>query len=215
MRDDTLIVFESDNGGPRSAAVTGEVDMSNSTIPADNGSFRDGKGSLYEGGTRVVALANWPGKIAPGTVVDSPMHIVDMFPTLVGLAGGTTAGGKPLDGLDMWPTIAHGAPSPRTEVVYDVEPFRAAVRQGNWKLVWRVVLPSKIELFDLATDPGETKNVADQHPDIVTQLMQRADVLAQGSVPPLLLQDGVGAVRQVLMGSVALPGDDELIDAQP
>ena len=215
MRDDTLIVFESDNGGPRSAAVTGEVDMSNSTIPADNGSFRDGKGSLYEGGTRVVALANWPGKIAPGTVVDSPMHIVDMFPTLVGLAGGTTAGGKPLDGLDMWPTIAHGAPSPRTEVVYDVEPFRAAVRQGNWKLVWRVVLPSKIELFDLATDPGETKNVADQHPDVVTRLTQRADVLAQGSVPPLLLQDGVGAVRQVLMGSVALPGDDELIDAQP
>jgi arylsulfatase A-like enzyme len=59
MRESTLIVFHSDNGGPRSAKFTGEVDMSKSTIPADNGPWRDGKGTLYEGGTRVVGLANW------------------------------------------------------------------------------------------------------------------------------------------------------------
>ena len=58
MRDNTFIVFQSDNGGPRSAKFTGEVDMSKSTIPADNGPYRDGKGTLYEDGTRVVALAN-------------------------------------------------------------------------------------------------------------------------------------------------------------
>ena len=60
MRENSLIVFQSDNGGPRSAKVTGEVDTSGGTIPADNGPYRDGKASLYEGGTRVVALANWP-----------------------------------------------------------------------------------------------------------------------------------------------------------
>ena len=62
LRDRTLIVFQSDNGGPRDARFTGEIDMSKSTIPADNGPWRDGKGSLYEGGVRVVALANWPGR---------------------------------------------------------------------------------------------------------------------------------------------------------
>jgi len=71
LRDNTLIVFQSDNGGPRDARFTGEIDMSNSKIPADNGPWRDGKGSLYEGGVRVVALANWPGRIPAGTVVDS------------------------------------------------------------------------------------------------------------------------------------------------
>src|SRR5690606_14840760 len=82
-RANTLIVFQSDNGGPRDAKFTGEIDMSGSTIPADNGRFRDGKGSLYEGGTRVLALANWPGRLPAGVVVDQPMHIVDWYPTLL------------------------------------------------------------------------------------------------------------------------------------
>jgi arylsulfatase A-like enzyme len=65
MRDNTLVIFHSDNGGPRSAKFTGEVDTSKFNIPCDNGSYRDGKASLYEGGTRVVALANWPARIPP------------------------------------------------------------------------------------------------------------------------------------------------------
>jgi len=148
MRDNTLIVFQSDNGGPRSAKVTGEVDMSKSTIPADNGPYRDGKAFLYEGGTRVVALANWPGHIKPGTIVNTPIHMVDMYPTLAALAGASFAKAKPLDGVNVWSAIAEGKPSPRTEVVYDIEPFRAAVRQGDWKLVWQVTVPSKVELFN-------------------------------------------------------------------
>src|SRR5215510_9801181 len=87
IRDNTLILFQSDNGGPRSAKFTGEVDMSKGTIPAINDPYRDGKGMLYEGGTRVVALANWPGHIRPGTVVDEAIHIVDMYPTIANLAG--------------------------------------------------------------------------------------------------------------------------------
>src|SRR5262249_28425750 len=150
MRDTTLIIFQSDNGGPRSAKFTGEVDTSKGTIPADNGPYRDGKAMLYEGGTRVVALANWPGYIKPGTVVDHPTHMVDITPPRAGLAGASPAKPKPLDGLDVWPTLSQGKPSPRREVVYDIEPFRGAVRQGEWKLVWKATLPPKVELFNLA-----------------------------------------------------------------
>ena len=87
MRDNTLIVFQSDNGGTRNAMFAGEGDMSKIKIPCDNGPYRDGKGSLYEGGTRVCALANWPGHIKAGSTVDGMIHVVDMYPTLPRLAG--------------------------------------------------------------------------------------------------------------------------------
>ena len=215
MRDDTLIVFHSDNGGPRDARFTGEVDMSKSTIPADNGPYRDGKASLYEGGTRVVALANWPGHIRPGSVVDQPVHIVDMYPTLAGLAGAPSGKGKPLDGLNVWPTLSEGKPSPRTEVVYDIEPFRAAVRVGDWKLVWQTTLPSRVELFNLAQDPSEQTNVADANPQRVLELQRRIEALSREAVPPLLLQEAFGALKHVLFGSVALPEDAKALESVP
>jgi arylsulfatase A-like enzyme len=215
MRDDTLIVFQSDNGGPRSAKFTGEVDMSGSTIPADNGPYRDGKASLYEGGTRVVALANWPGRIPAGSISDQPIHIVDMFPTLSRLAGADTAAGKPLDGLDVWPTLSEGRPSPRTEVVYDIEPFRAALRQGDWKLVWQATLPSRVELFDLAQDPGEQRDRSAEYPDKVNALKQRIESLSREAVSPLILAEAFGALKPALFGSVLLPADVEAVQSQP
>lgn len=215
MRDNTLIVFESDNGGPRSAKFTGEVDMSKSTIPADNGPYRDGKGTLYEGGTRVVALANWPGRIKPGSVVDQPIHIVDMYPTLARLAGTRLGKNKPLDGMDVWPTLGEGKPSPRQEVVYDIEPFRAAVRKGDWKLVWQATLPSQVELFNLAQDPGETTSLADRNRQKVAELQQRVETLAREAVPPLLLTEALGVVKPVLFGAVAFPGEEAVLEQQP
>jgi len=226
MRDNTLIVFQSDNGGPRSAKFTGEVDMSHASIPADNGPYRDGKGMLYEGGTRVAALINWPGHIKPGTIVDQPIHLVDMFPTLTRLAGAAPGNGKPLagvplgtgkrlDGFDVWPAIAAGKRSPRTEVVYDTEPFRAAIRQGDWKLIWHASLPSKVELFNLARDPSETTDLAKQNPQIVAELQQRIEALAREAVPPLLLPEMLGISKNVLFGSVALPADAVLLEQQP
>jgi arylsulfatase A-like enzyme len=189
--------------------------MSKSTIPADNGRYRDGKGTLYEGGNRVVALANWPGHIKPGTVVDTPIHMVDMYPTLTKLAGASVAKAKPLDGLDVWPAIAEGKPSPRTEVVYDIEPFRAALREGDWKLVWQVTLPSKVELFNLTQDPEEKSDLAATYPKKVAELQERIATHAQQAVPPLLLQSAMGASKKVLFGSVALPEDDAALNLDP
>lgn len=152
--------------------------------PPNNGPYRDGKGSVYEGGTRVVALANWPGRIKPG-VVNEMMHIVDIYPTLSGLA--ELGKNKPFDGVDVWPTISEGKPSARDDLVYNVEPYRAAVRKGNWKLVWTTLLPPKIELFDLSKDPSESTNLAEQNPDKVKELQARIVDLAKQASPPLFL----------------------------
>jgi arylsulfatase A-like enzyme len=207
MRDDTLIVFQSDNGGPRSAKVTGEVDTSKGTIPCDNGPWRDGKAMLYEGGVRVVALANWPGRIQPG-VVDQAIHITDMYPTIATLAGARLDGGKPLDGMDVWPTVSEQKPSPRTEVVYDIEPFRGAVRQGDWKLVWRTALPSRTELFNLRDDPGEQTTIADRHPDKVKELQSRIEAASRDAAPPLFFVESFRTLKSTLFATVTLPEDE-------
>jgi arylsulfatase I/J len=155
-------------------------------LPPNNGPYRDGKGSVYEGGTRVVAFVNWPGRIKPG-VVNDMMHIVDMYPTLTGLAGVQRGNNKPLDGVDVWSTLSEGKPGSRTEMVYNVEPYRAGVRKGNWKLVWTTLLPPRVELFDLSNDPSESTNLADQNPDKVKELQAWVIDLAKQAAPPLFL----------------------------
>jgi arylsulfatase A-like enzyme len=210
MLGNTLVVFHSDNGGTRNAMFSGEMDMSNVTIPCDNGPYRDGKGSIYEGGTRVCSLACWPGHIHAG-VVDQMIHVVDMYPTLVGLAGGKLGKNKPLDGMDVWPTISHGKASPRTEIVYNIEPFRAGVRQGDWKLIWRTPLPAAIELYNIPQDPSEKNNVASDHPEIVAALQKRSNELAAAAVKPLLLETEFNAMRQRLVLPPALPNEPYLL----
>jgi arylsulfatase A-like enzyme len=145
--------------------------------------------------------------VPAGTVVDQPIHLVDMFPTLASLAGASLAKCRPLDGVNVWPAIAEGKPSPREEVVYGIEPFRATVRKGGWKLVWQTTLPSKVELFDLKKDASETTNLAEQNPQKVAELQQRAQALAREAKPALFLRDALGAAKDVLMGSVVLAED--------
>lgn len=208
MRDNTLIVFHSDNGGTRNAMFAGEGDMSKIVIPCDNGPYRDGKGSLYEGGTRVVSLANWPGHIATGRREGQMIHVVDMYPTLIHLAGGQLGKNKPLDGIDILPTLLEGKPSSRTEIIYNVEPFRAGVRQGDWKLIWRTPLPASVELYNIPGDPSEKANVAAEHPDIVGVLEKRANELAGTGAKSLFLQTEFQAVRQRLAIPPALPDEE-------
>jgi len=186
-RDNTLILFHSDNGGTKNAMFAGQMaDLSKTKIPCDNGPYRDGKGTLFEGGCRVAACANWPGRIKPQTV-DGIIHAVDIFPTYAALAGASTAKCKPLDGVNVWDTIAEGKPSPRTEVIYNVEPFRGAVRQGDWKLIWRTLIPSSADLFNLADDPYEKNNLAAAHPDKVASMQERLNALGKESAKPQAL----------------------------
>ncbi|MFG0285948.1 MAG: arylsulfatase [Phycisphaerales bacterium JB039] len=215
MRANTVILFHSDNGGTRNAMLSGVMaDVSNINLPCDNGPYREGKGMLYEGGTRVCALANWPGRIAAQRV-DGLIHVVDLFPTFAALAGASTARSKPLDGINVWSAIAGGEPSPRTEIIYNIEPFRAAIRRENWKLVWRATLPSSVELYDLESDPSEQNNLASAHPALVGSLQQRVDALAREAAKPLFLVDQFKVVMTNMKGEPVLPIDEEFntIDA--
>jgi arylsulfatase A-like enzyme len=207
LRQNTVIIFHSDNGGNQSAHLAGETEV-RGALPASNGPYRGGKGDLYEGGTRVVSLINWPGKIKPA-VIDQVMHVVDYYPTLARLAGASASKSKPLDGMDMWPTIAEGKPSPRQEVIYNIEMFRGAVRHGDWKLVWRTVLPQRVELFDLSKDPYEKANLADQNPEKVRELQKRVNGLSGEMAKSLLLTDVFKGVVKNLTGQPPLlPNED-------
>lgn len=180
LRDRTLIVFCSDNGG------VGGV--------ADNGSLRGHKAQLYEGGVRVPAVAVWPGVLKAGAVVDEPLHIVDLYPTLLALAGAELDQPLPLDGKDAWPTIARGKPSPHEDILLNVTPANGAVRCGHWKLLHNGALGANAagteptedvyELFNLAEDPYETNNLADKHPDTFQQLKRRLERYAQEAAKP-------------------------------
>lgn len=212
MRGDTLVVFHSDNGGTRDAKLTGESKVK--SVPCDNGPLKGGKGLLYEGGTRVPAIANWPGRVQPGEVKEL-MHVTDMLPTLAKLAGASTAKSKPLDGRDVWPAIAAGKPSGRGEVVYNIEPFRGAVRQGDWKLVWRCMLPTSLELFNLADDPDETTNLAGREPEKVKALQARVEQLAKESAKPLFMEAAMQAVFSGVMGPAPIPTEENSATAEP
>lgn len=192
--ENTLIVFSSDNGGQ---------------LPGDNTPLRDRKGSLYEGGVRAAAFACWPGRIPAGVRIREPMHTVDWYPTLIKLAGGSLEQKLPIDGLDVWPTIARGAPSPHDAIlcVSTQGPARAAVRMGEWKLL-QLNAPEEpaedegakgpakakkakgaerqepIALYHLTEDPGETKNLAAEQPDRVKAMRARLALLLKDAVPP-------------------------------
>jgi len=187
LRENTLILFHSDNGGTRNARFAGQMtDLSKTVLPCDNGPYRDGKGSLYEGGNRVAACANWPGRIKSQTV-DGLIHAVDLYPTFAALAGASTARCKPLDGLNVWDTISQGKPSPRTEIVYNVEPFRAALRLGDWKVIWRSLIPTSVELYNLASDPYEQNDLSAAHPDRVAAMQEGLNSLGKQAAKPLAL----------------------------
>ncbi|HKM74641.1 MAG TPA: arylsulfatase [Stellaceae bacterium] len=198
LLDNTIILFASDNGGATSALFatgarsaeerkeSGGVGLGEKP-PASNAPFRGGKGSLYEGGVRVPAFVSWPGHLQP-RVINDALHMVDVMPTLLALAGGKGSPDHPMDGRDMWPTLAQGKPSPNEDVLINVEAFRGAVRKGDWKLVKIALLPGKTELFDLARDPGETTNVAEQNPEIVRDLEGRLLAYAKEQKPSLWIK---------------------------
>jgi arylsulfatase A-like enzyme len=195
MRENTLIVFSSDNGGPAPGRIT------------SNGPYRGGKATLYEGGVRVAALAAWPGRIRPGTIVREPLHMVDWYPTLLKLAGASLDQKLPLDGRDAWPTVAEGKPSPHEEILLNAAPRAGAILAGRWKLVIRgnvavaesqlaekPEMPAKsakrkvdrdaIELFDLAADPYEKTNLARKQPEKLQELLARYQRWARQAVSP-------------------------------
>jgi arylsulfatase A-like enzyme len=185
MRKDTLFIFSSDNGGPQPRTVT------------DNGKLRAGKATVYEGGVRACACAAWDGHIKPGSVVNEPLHMVDWYPTLLKLAGAKLEQKLPLDGRDAWPTLADGKPSPHADILMNATPAGGGIRMGDWKLVInggrqdgdnpvpkKKAGPETVELFNLADDLSESKNLAAEHSDKVKELRAKYDAYLKEAVPP-------------------------------
>ncbi len=174
VRENTLFVFSSDNGGPNPGRIT------------DNGRFREGKGTLYEGGVRVCAFATWDGHLKAGSVVEEPVHIVDWYPTILKLCGASLDQPLPLDGQDIWPTLTEGKPSPHKAILLNTEPNRGAVRVGDWKLVLKRQgqKDESIELFDLKSDPYEKTNLAEREPSKMADLRLVLDDFARQAAPP-------------------------------
>jgi len=187
MLDDTLIVFHSDNGGAVAHRFpTGDGDVARGA--ADNGPYRDGQGSLYEGAVRIPAFIRWPRGLDAG-VSSALIHVTDLYPTLLARAGGNLDQRKPLDGIDQWPAIREGKLGARREVPIAVEDLRAAIRVGDWKLILYAALPARVELYDIPHDPGEEDNAAERNPQLVQDLTRRLTDLAWEMAPARHLED--------------------------
>jgi arylsulfatase A-like enzyme len=161
----------------------------------DNGKLRAGKGTVYEGGVRVAACAAWDGHIKAGSTITEPLHMVDWYPTLLKLCGAKAEQKLAVDGLDIWPTLTEGKPSPHDLILINTTPTDGAVRAGDWKFVIYsgaadpTVVPKKktprasAELFNLKDDPYEQTNLADKHPEKAKELRLKLSALAKQAVP--------------------------------
>jgi arylsulfatase A-like enzyme len=172
QRDRTLIVFTSDNG----AQVNHGGDAYPPPDPkmtdfSSNLPLRGKKTETYEGGYRVPALANWPGKLTPRKVAE-PMHVVDWSPTVAGLVGYEVEEDPAWDGVDVWPLLTgeQEALDERTfYIVWGQKRNREALRRGDWKIVRNG--GKQWELFNLADDPYEKKELSTLMPEKVEELL--------------------------------------------
>jgi arylsulfatase A len=187
IEDDTLVIFTSDNGPW----------LSYGDHAGSAGPFREGKGTSFEGGIRVPCVMRWPGHIPKGRTNDTPLMTIDVLPTVARLAGAPLPA-RPIDGLDVWPILKgdRGATNPHPAYfIYYNQGDLLAVRSGDWKLFFPHTsqtlagrpggtngiaaryqqLPVGTELYHLRRDPGETRNVIGEHPEVAARLTALAE----------------------------------------
>jgi arylsulfatase A-like enzyme len=178
MRENTFLFFSSDNGPSRETRNW----LDGTTTPYHGGTpgpLRGHKFSLFEGGLRVPTLMSWPARIPAGQTIHEVGAMMDIFPTVLRAAGGDPSA-YALDGVDVLPMVAHGAPSPHQQLFWEMNK-QTAVRQGRWKLVLNGQLveglppEDAVYLSDLEADPGETTNLATEEPQIARELQAVAE----------------------------------------
>jgi arylsulfatase A-like enzyme len=179
LATNTLVIFSSDNGGVGGYAREG---LRRSDGITDNAPLRGGKGMLYEGGIRVPWIFRWPGRIAAGSQCAEPINSVDLFPTVLELAGGT-APKQPVDGVSFAKVLTTGGKEPlkRNALFWHFPGYLGAgkdswrttpvgvVRAGDWKLL-EFFEDNRVELYNLREDVSEKTNLARKLPDKATQL---------------------------------------------
>ncbi|MBX3413356.1 MAG: sulfatase-like hydrolase/transferase [Pirellulales bacterium] len=187
LTEQTIFIFTSDNGGLHVLEFPG-------TPATYSRPYRAGKGYLYEGGLREPLLVRWPGVVKPESVCETPVVLSDLVPTLLEAAGGDVAAEVgPLDGVSILPLL-RGETMPERTLYWHFPNYTnqggrpaGAIRQGDWKLVEQFE-DGSVELYDLAGDVGEAKNLASAEPARAEALLGklrawRASVGAQMPMP--------------------------------
>lgn len=201
LADNTVLIFTSDNGGVggyesengliRDGDVKGKKLRPNKAenssddkngFVTDNTPLRSGKGSLYEGGTRVPFIVRWPGQVKPGSLCAVPTIHVDVYPTLLELAGTPPPASYLLDGESLVPLLYDGNASLKRAAIFQHFPGYLGAGQGQWRTTpvttmiaddWKLMEfleDGKLELYNLREDIGETKNLASKKPEKAKEL---------------------------------------------
>ena len=181
----TIVIFTSDNGGLHV--------LEGGDVPTRNLPFRAGKGYLYEGGLRIPLIVSWPGRI-PAAVIDEPTINEDFTPTLMELCGAPAPADPGLEGVSIAPRLLGGPPAPPRAFAFHFPHYTnqgsrpaGSIREGDWKLVENYE-DGRVELYNLADDPGERADLAARHPDRARDLQAklaawRTSVGAQSNAP--------------------------------
>ena len=163
--DDTIVIFTSDNGGLATAEGS----------PTSNLPLAEGKGWMYEGGTREPLIVRWPGRIARGGVCDSPITSPDFYPTLLEAAGLPAIPEQHVDG-ESFTRALRGESFARGPIFWHYPHYGnqggtpgSSVRHGEWKLI-EFFEDGRLELYNLAADPGEARECSLAHPQITQRL---------------------------------------------
>lgn len=187
LSNNTLFIFTSDNGPWRTYG----------NHAGSTGGLREGKGTAWDGGVKVPCIMRWPGRIAAGSVCNKLVAAMDLLPTIAHACKADLPKEK-IDGVSLWPLLdAQPGANPRTEFVYYYDRNNLkGIRKGQWKLVFPCSsqtylhpgataddgFPGKwgktevpLALYDLSSDPAETIDLKDRHPDVVTELSALAD----------------------------------------
>jgi len=182
IREKTLVVFFSDNGGPQPVTWSEWFDNGSS-----NGELRGGKSDVYEGGERVVMMASWPGVLEKGVTYDRPVISIDWSRTVVDLAGGDAQSGLPMEGVNVIPFLKGWESADPHDALYwrQWNGREWAVRSGDMKLVGSFDDSSKLQLFDLSKDIGEQNDLAKSHPETVDSLLKKKKKWDADNVEPV------------------------------
>jgi arylsulfatase A-like enzyme len=172
QEENTLVFYIADNGGPTQSTTS------------KNGGLRGFKMTTYEGGPRVPFISQWKGHWPAGAVYDLPVFNLDVLPTMVAAAGGKISDSDRLDGVDLAPYLTGANKSRPHETMYWRFGEQWAVRHGDLKLVMSRGGSGKPELYDLAADFGESKDLASSRPEDVTTLKAMWDKWSAEQAPP-------------------------------
>lgn len=159
IAENTIVVFTNDNGGPTDTNGSSNYPLSGT------------KATHLEGGIRVPFIIRWPGKLKAGVKYDFPISTLDLLPTFVNAAGGKSEKIEGLDGVDLLPFLQGKNPNWPHQTLYWKKYGRAAIRDGDWKLIRLLHRPA--QLFNLKEDPSELNDLAAKYPEKTKELFEK------------------------------------------